>query len=250
MANAKEFRRRARESLQGKYGGALLACFVFSLCSSVLSGISAGTSGLPVIFRQAAESFSSGDFASFADAGLHFSMSFSPVSSLLMLADVIVMAPISIGFASYFLRLADRGAPDLGQLFNYFRHFANALVLQLLTGFFVFLWTLLFIVPGVIAALRYSMAPYILAEHPDMSPMEALRLSKEMMKGNCGRLFCLHLSFIGWYILSAFTLFIGAFFLQPYVQTADAHFFNEVSGKDVERAMAAQPPYYAGGPNG
>ena len=79
------------------------------------------------------------------------------------------------------------------------------------------------------------MAPYILAEHPEMSAMDAIKLSKDMMRGNKGRYFCLQLSFIGWILLSLLTFGIGILFLIPYMQAANAEFFNEVSGKNAQR---------------
>ena len=74
------------------------------------------------------------------------------------------------------------------------------------------------------------MATYILAENPDMKAGEALRLSKEMMRGNKWRLFCLELSFIGWALLCGLTLGIGTLWLIPYQKAAITDFYREVSG--------------------
>ena len=84
-------------------------------------------------------------------------------------------------------------------------------------------------IPGIIAAYRYSMATYIMAENPDMKAMEAIEASKQMMSGNKFRLFCLDLSFIGWDILGMITLGIGMLFVRPYQQAAKAAFYREVS---------------------
>ena len=85
-------------------------------------------------------------------------------------------------------------------------------------------------IPGIIATYSYAMTEFILAEHPDLTASVAIAQSKEMMTGNRWRLFCLHISFIGWDILCAFTLGIGNLWLRPYKQAAEAAFYREISG--------------------
>lgn len=99
-------------------------------------------------------------------------------------------------------------------------------------GLYTFLWSLLFIIPGIIAAYSYAMTGYILAEDPELTAGEAISRSKEMMSGNRFRLFCLQFSFIGWEILSALTLGIGNLWLRPYKQAAVAAFYREISGTE------------------
>ena len=95
----------------------------------------------------------------------------------------------------------------------------------------IFLWTLLFIVPGIVAAFRYAMAPYVLAEHPELTASEAIEKSKQMMAGNKGRLFCLQLSFIGWFLLACLTWGVGFFFLAPYTKAAETGFYLDLTGR-------------------
>jgi len=103
---------------------------------------------------------------------------------------------------------------------------------KFLRTIYVLLWSLLFVIPGIIASFSYAMTDYILAENPEMSASEAISRSKEMMEGNRFRLFCLEFSFIGWSILCAFTLGIGNLWLTPYRQAATAAFYREVSGTE------------------
>ncbi|MBQ2829458.1 MAG: DUF975 family protein [Oscillospiraceae bacterium] len=91
-------------------------------------------------------------------------------------------------------------------------------------------WSLLFIIPGIVAGYSYAMTPYILAENPEMEPKDAIRASKEMMIGNRWRLFCLEISFIGWSLLASLTFGIGYFVLTPYQQAAQAAFYRELTG--------------------
>lgn len=111
----------------------------------------------------------------------------------------------------------------------------KALGLKLFMFLFIFLWTLLLIVPGIVAAYRYAMAPYLMAQNPGMGIREAVNLSKQMMQGNKGRLFSLHLSFIGWALLAGLTLGLGLLWLNPYVKASEAAFYLNVSGQGIPR---------------
>ena len=140
---------------------------------------------------------------------------------------------IEVGYARFNLDLVDRQEKaDLGTLFHYFSHWNNAALTRLLKSVYIVLWTLLFIIPGIIASYSYAMTGYILAENPDLEPDQAIALSKQMMSGNRWRLFCLHFSFIGWGILAALTLGIGNLWLTPYVQASTAAFYREISGTE------------------
>ena len=101
---------------------------------------------------------------------------------------------------------------------------------MLLQAVYIFLWTLLLIIPGIMASYSYAMTGYILAEHPELTAGEAIAQSKAMMAGNRWRLFCLQFSFIGWDILCALTLGIGNLALRPYEMAAIAAFYREISG--------------------
>ncbi len=104
--------------------------------------------------------------------------------------------------------------------------------MRLLRGLYIFLWSLLFIIPGIVAGYSYAMADYILAEKPNMTASEAVELSKSMMYGNRFRLFCLQLSFIGWDILATLAFGIGHLWLTPYKQASYAAFYREVSATE------------------
>ena len=131
-------------------------------------------------------------------------------------------------------------------LFKYFPHWANAVCTDLLKSVYILLWSLLLFIPGIIAAYSYSMTDYILAEHPEMTAGAAIKASKAMMSGNKWRLFCLHVSFIGWEFLCAFTFGIGNLWLNPYKKAATAAFYREVSGTEQPTTqpvpVVTQPP--------
>lgn len=132
---------------------------------------------------------------------------------------------LNVGIALIFLNTAYGEPTEFTQIFAYYKQWWTAFCAYFLMQLYIFLWSLLFVVPGIIAALRYSMAYYILAENPNLSATEALNLSKEMTRGHLWDIFMLHLSFIGWYLLSAITCGIALFWVAPYVNAAQANAF-------------------------
>lgn len=150
------------------------------------------------------------------------------------IVNLLIGGPMELGLVSYFLLLKRDKSAKMEDLFTGFREFESALILYIVRTVFIILWSLLFIVPGIVAALRYSMAFYILYDNPDLTGMEALNQSKEMMEGRKGKLFGLYLSFIGWAILCLFTLGIGYLWLIPYIKASEANFYEDLkSGQKV-----------------
>ncbi len=138
---------------------------------------------------------------------------------------------ISIGYSRISLNLLEDKPIDKSILFEYLpTHFGKALGANILVGVYVLLWSLLLIIPGVMAAYSYSLVSYIMADNPDISIEAALSESKTLMEGNRMRLFLLDLSFIGWLLLSAFTFGLAALFIAPYYHTTVAAFYKEIKG--------------------
>ncbi len=110
---------------------------------------------------------------------------------------------------------------------------------------------MLFVIPGILATYSYAMVPYILAENPTLPANKAIKRSKELMKGNRWRLFCLLLSFIGWRIVSGLTLGIGFFWEIPYEQASVAAFYRNLTTQQPQQPQAPAAPTrsYDYGPN-
>lgn len=140
---------------------------------------------------------------------------------------------VKVGYARFNLDLTAGETPSFETLFSYFPHWKTVAAAQLLQTVYIFLWTLLLVIPGIVAGYSYAMTGYILAEHPELSASEAIAQSKAMMEGNRWRLFCLQFSFIGWDILCALTLGIGNLALRPYRHAAEAAFYRELYGGTV-----------------
>ena len=148
------------------------------------------------------------------------------IGSLVMA--LFITPAFSIAMVTIYLKLTQNIAPQVGELFAHFNKFWAAFKVTFLTGLFTFLWSLLFVIPGIIKAYSYSMAMYILAENPEMGALEAIDRSKAMMDGHKMELFVLELSFIGWYLLCGVTFGIAAIWVVPYVSATTANFYNSI----------------------
>ncbi len=140
----------------------------------------------------------------------------------------ILLLPLSYSIKVIFLDLNRGQELNASDLFGGFKDYVRILLTMLLTDIYIFLWSLLFVIPGIIKSYSYSMVPYILRDYPDLSFDEAIEQSMHMMRGFKSKLFMLDLSFIGWAILCVFTLGIGFFWLIPYVYTNHALFYEDL----------------------
>lgn len=143
-----------------------------------------------------------------------------------------VNGPIAIGLVIFSLSLARNKKAKLEQIFEGFQDYSRAVEAYILLFAKVFVWTLLFIVPGVIAALSYAMTYYILVEDPKIGATEAIKKSIRMMEGSKEKLFRLNLRFFGLGLLCILTLGIGFLWLIPYMHVTYAKFYEDI--KDVK----------------
>ncbi len=191
MKTSAELKAMAKEQLKGRWIQIVLATVVIVLVSG---GVSAITGAIPVIG---------------------------------WVIGIAISAPLSLGMVIYNLKFATGETPELVEVFSGFNRWLDSVILNLLITIFTLLWSLLFVIPGIIKAISYSMAEYILAENPDMKPGEALEWSKKITNGHKGRIFWVELSFIGWGILASITV-IGLFWLIPYVNITMVNLYNEI----------------------
>lgn len=141
---------------------------------------------------------------------------------------LIIAGPFMLGAARFSLNIARRHEARVEQLFQGFNNFLQALGTYLLMLLFVCLWTLLLIIPGIVAALSYAMAFYILADEPSVSAGDALRRSKAMMQGHKWKLFGLCFRFFLLALLCVLTLGIGFLWLIPFVHVTMAGFYDDL----------------------
>lgn len=252
MKVAADFRYIAREALRGKW----LIAVVAGLAAYLLGGLGADepkvkfnidlSSGAHVSFEYAGQTILS------SNGGMneHLGAFLGGVSAYIAIAVILIAiiyfvfgSVIEIGYSRFNMDLVDRTEAKIESLFTYFYNWKTTAATRFLKTLYCFLWSLLFIIPGIIASYSYAMTGYILADHPELTASEAIERSKEMMSGNRFRLFCLHISFIGWAILCAFTLGIGNLWLNPYKQASVAAFYREVSGTERMETMGADDTF-------
>jgi len=197
MTENKILIQNAREALNGRWGTAVVTFLIMALISGSLGAI-------PVI------------------------------GSILSL---LISGPLNLGWNKFTLTIARGEEVTINMLFDGFKDFMKPFITYLLMIIFIILWMLLLIVPGIIAALSYSMVFYIMAEDPTIDGMNALRKSQQMMYGYKWKLFCLGLRFIGWAILCIFTFGIGYLWLGPWVQVSIANFYNDIKGSPIEKPV-------------
>ncbi|MBR1861102.1 MAG: DUF975 family protein [Lachnospiraceae bacterium] len=149
--------------------------------------------------------------------------------------DLFVFKPIEYGCRKFF-KEAHSGNPRLSLIFSGFTDgYMNIVKVLFFRDLFIFLWSLLFIIPGIVKSYEYRMVPYLLSENPKMSKDEATKLSSRMMKGNKWKAFVLDLSFIGWHILSALTMdILGIFYVKPYQQATNAALYLALKEEDPD----------------
>ncbi len=217
-----EIRAQSRSILTGNWGMAVLVILVYG----IITGIG-GSSG----------SSASGEGGWFS--GIIIGL--IALGSMLAIAYTILVANvIEYGATITFLKLGREGNVVFENLFKGFKDYGRVVATIFLRNLFIFLWTLLLIIPGIIKAYSYSMTEYLLADNPNMDALSAITKSKEMMNGWKGKLFLLDFSLIGWWFLCLFTCGIGFLWLGAYFKTNRAIFYMELSDTG-EKAGEKEP---------
>ena len=142
----------------------------------------------------------------------------------------ILIGPLSIGLSSAFLTISRKKTNmEVGEMFETgFKDFGRNLLVVFMKELFVFLWSLLFIIPGIVKEYSYAMTEYIAVDNPDYDWKACINTSKEIMEGHKMDLFLLDLSFIGWYIVGLFACGIGTLWVYPYNQAARTVFYRNL----------------------
>lgn len=147
-----------------------------------------------------------------------------------------LMRIISVGYMSYALGISRKKTVRLENLGDGFYRFWKLIAIFFLTWIFVIAWSILLVIPGIIASYRYRLAYYIALDRPELSPLECIRESKRLMRGYKMDLFILDLSFLGWYILGSVTFGIALIWKLPYIEVTYALFYQELAfpyGRDL-----------------
>ena len=215
MKTNQELKNSALAALKGNWAPAVLGAIFFIFASSLIT--------------------SPGYCANMAAFGMPLFDTISPkllkiFSNSSFLLNFFLLYPLTLGYSVAHKDLLQNGdaAVTRNTLRNTFSDYVRNAVSMFLVYLFTILWTLLFIVPGIIKGLAYSLTPFIVKDNPELSPNEAINLSMKMMKGHKFDLFYLYLSFIGWILLAMLTLGVGLLWVIPYLETTLAAFYQDV----------------------
>ena len=217
--NASQLRQKAWNSLKGNYWPAVAAAFV----AAIFGALIVNSGSLSLDFGGETRGF-------LRDLPFLVRMLlgvFVGALSVFSLVQFVLGGVVQLGYARYLLKQQDRESNSVKDLFSQFDRFKEGFLQSFLRFLYIFLWSLLLVIPGIIKALGYSMTPFLMAEYPNLSAKEAMRISQEKMQGHKWELFCLGFSFIGWVFLVALTGGIGGFFLAPYMNAAYAAFYRD-----------------------
>ncbi|PKG22293.1 DUF975 family protein [Niallia nealsonii] len=218
-------KKEARLSLKGYWGLGVAVTFIVFLINA----------GLPLVF----EIPLSGGFTNWV---MQDTDQTPLAASLVSLLISIILIPLGIGVIWFYVNLVRGSLPKLEEIFFVYKDwkvFLKLIWVSIVQGIFVFLWSLLLLIPGIIKGLAYSQTFYLLKDHPEYTVLEAITESRKRMVGYKWKYFLLQLSFIGWGILCLISLGIGFLWFVPYYSATMAAFYNEIIAdkKDEEKEL-------------
>ena len=261
MFNRSELKERGKINFKRFYWKSVIVCIItLILTSSVNGGVSSRVRDESYNYNDYSydENYNYNDIEEYDDnflgdigervkeiASTGFFYVFSGLMLIIGIIGIIIklliVYPIEIGKNNYFMgiRQEERSLDNLICIYKS-GYLKNTIITMFLKGLFQSLWSLLFIIPGIIKTYEYRMIPYILSENPSLSRQRAFEISKDMMRGNKWNTFVLDLSFIGWYILSGFTIgLLGIFYVNPYVESTNAELYAYLRHDALSKGYAS-----------
>ena len=230
MWNRVDVKARGKQAFKGNYWPSVGAAFLLGL---FVSGTSAASSsqfqlnGDPTQMTEAISSMPTEEQAMIAAALVTGLTVIAAVATVLRL---LVFNPLSVGCFRFFRKNAQDPATPIACIGEGFQQYGHVVGTMLIKDLLIFLWSLLFVIPGIIKSYSYRMVPYIIKDRPELSATETIALSNQMMKGNKWAAFMMDLSFIGWFLLGIVTFNLGnIFWTNPYRENANAALYLELS---------------------
>ncbi|WP_031537769.1 MULTISPECIES: DUF975 family protein [unclassified Bacillus (in: firmicutes)] len=214
----KQIKTEARQALRGYWGKGVFISFIYFFVSMVLTTI------VDILFSGGIHNWL---YQEYSPVGSEFG---NFIISLLYI-------PLTVGIIWFYLGLVRTENPQVSQIFSIYTNVALSVKLigtNIMIGIFTFLWSLLFLIPGIIKGLAYSQTMLLLKDNPEFGIFEAITESRRRMDGYKWKYFLLGLSFIGWGLLCILSIGIGFLWLIPYVYTSNAAFYqSHIAEKEV-----------------
>ena len=231
---ARNYREKARDVLSGNWFKAIIATLIVSLITGCFS-VNYNTDSLQdstipedggivstiasLTQQESSDELATAILIAYAVLGVVFFGS--------ALLQVMVSGVMSVGLSRFNLDMIDFNPLKIRTVFSGFNNLKVAIVSHLRVFLRIFIGTIFFVIPGIIASFTYSVLPYVIADNPDMTACEAMSECRHIMKGNRWKLFCLSMSFFGWYLVGFLTLGVGLLWVMPYHNAAIAVFYRE-----------------------
>ncbi len=241
MIDRHSLKSRAWEVCTKAVPSVIIAGLLYSLLSLIVSSLSARLMGSGITSSDVSrivDAYQDGNYSYVISYASRFQP--SGLASLIDMALQFVMMIVSAGFVIFILNTVRSTNAAYGNLLDGFSIAGRVILLNIVEGILIFLWSLLLVVPGIIAAYRYRLALYILIDHPEKTVIQCIRESKEMMRGHKAELFRLDLSMIGWLLLDMFVPF-AAVWTAPYTNTVWAMYYEALSNRNAQEAWSFNP---------
>ena len=240
-----QLKQNAKSVLKTTYWMSFLALFIYDIITYVCNTV--GNS-----IKNIGATTDTGDYLKFMERGDYeraleelsqSTTTQNPIFSLLGSVVAVCIAIfflniLTVGIKKMFLRARITRKAEIGDMFSMFSSYGPVMKTMFFYNLYVWLWMLLFIIPGIIKSYSYYMVPYIVAENPNISTDRAFEISKKTMDGEKGKAFYMHLSFIGWYLLGLLACCIGIIFVNPYANATYAEFYAYVKQKALATGIA------------
>jgi len=223
-----DLKQRAKDSLKGSYWQAFLVSIILIIANPALGG---------------GGSYGGNNFSNGEDVNYELILIIAIVTILIGLAflcfRIFLGFHLEVGVRKYFIKASERNI-DLDHLGYSFREkrYVNILKTMLLMTVYLMLWLLLFVIPGIVKSYAYAFVPYILADNPNLSPNEAITLSRKMTDGHKFNMFVLDLSFLGWKLLGLLACCVGILFVNPYYNATFTELYLFLRAKAIEDGIA------------
>ena len=239
-----ELKIRAKDVLKSCYWMAFLATFLNTILVYAVDGVARSITSLGqehIDYQRYFEYIADGDYTRAVNyiESVNSNPVLSLISYLLSIAVTLCFTNILVvGLKKTFINAGKTHKVDIGDLFVPFKHYGETFKTMFFHFLYIFLWSLLFIIPGIVKSYSYFMVPFILAENPKIDTARAFDISKKAMDGEKAECFLMHLSFIGWYLLGLIACCIGMYFVEPYLQTTNNEFYLKVKNKALASGIA------------
>lgn len=236
MWTRSQLKERAKADVNRSYWGLVLMSLIVTIIDGIGNGYNSGRNSYTNHTQR----------GTIASDNVDWDALFGIMSIMLIIALLVILAglalkafllnPLRLGATKYYIEAArgEKKAGDIGLIGYAFGsgRYKNIVKILFLKDLYIALWSLLFLIPGIIKAYEYAMIPYILAERPDLDTEEVFNLSRRMMSEEKFNTFILDLSFIGWILLSVFTLgLLEVFYVSPYIHMTETELYEVLKGK-------------------